>query len=1144
MRGIQMSRLKFSSTHAGYAFLFTIIFSIIMLLPASGVTSTADYDDVYMELSTTGSDNWTQSGGNEVINLMINNTNSSLSIIEINISVPLAADANATFSVDMSTNQTSNSSWGCYNMSSDGTANVTLVKCNTSTANITSGGTINIWFNATSSTSAGEDVHQWNVTVRNETNGYTVSQNISSGIDGLAPRFSAFDDNSTYTTGTILAWVSLIDASLDNSTAAITMVNASNASQSMGSTSENCTLVSASTWNCTTSWTPSYDGNYTFNASSYDTTGNFNESTSTSWFFYDIMAPTVTLNNPVNNGWDDDGDVEFNFTPHDTSGSLENCSVWVANSTGYNWTLSSTESSPVNNQMNNITVYGFSTDNDQQVAYIWNVRCWDTVSNSSFATQNFTVNVGDRSNIIVESVIFNKTISPYVGMNISVNVTVKNNGTADVVTNNTYIRVYFDDDSSPASGPIAMNTSVTVLNTSLAQGQAASFMYSFGVNSSQGDYYVMAEADYTGIETEQHESDNTLTESFSTNLNITVNSVSMGTDTSPIPNPSDNVTVNVTVLYDNGTGVTGLSIYNFSVYDTWQLRDGERTETDPMADNKTGGLNALGNGVYTFNYTVPGFQIYLGNIDSNEWYHTGYVEYGNHTVTVNVTENYTGNLHSGLSSNSGNYNITAPFLEVSHEALSYVNVGDTREKDFYFENVGTANITSTVSYSADDDPSAYLDISLSGYFGSLAVGATQTITSVDIEGDAAGDANITVNASYTFNSTLFWYAKITEVEVKNESSDDGDGDTTSGGDTTTGGVQYECTSDSGCDSDEICSDDFECEELECQSGYYATGHKCKLKAVYDIRISEYEEEVSIIQGGSKTVNVTVGNAGNQDLTVTMNVDVSVEGVNFNVTPATVSVQEGKVSDFAITFVLSKDAKIGKHDASFKATTSSVAEDSKSFKLVVNPLPEAIEEIKLSYQNFTALVNQVVAEFSVIRGHLMGDNLTAMETKINSTETLFNALKKAMDDEDYAQAYMHLEELNALLDSTRTLMEELGVSDTSAVFWNAAIIWLIVGAVCVGAAGLLIYMMFPSKKYALGKGYSPKAGGASVTKKVSGMVRSLKGKVPGSRPTSAGQIVQRYRPAYSSGNYNKLASPYRQQPDGFKGKMKSVLRKEK
>ncbi len=1155
--GHSMGKSKcLSNLKPGHAFSAALLIGLVFLLTASGLPSTADYDGIYLELVTTGSDNWTQSGSNEEINFSINNTNASLSINQVNISMPLLADGNASFAVYMGT-VFINSSWDCYSITSDGLGNVTLIECNTSSAYLTEGSDIAIGFCADASSTSTEDLYQWNITMLNETNSYVVSQNISSGVDGLAPRISDFGVNGTYfTTGdTIKIWANVTDASLNETGVGVTILNASNTSEVLPGPAPpdmDCSHLNAYSWNCTLSLPiypgPETDANVTFNVTPEDKVGYSSESTYTGWFFIDVTAPAVTLNYPVNGGWYADGDVEFNFTPYDSSLSLVNCSVWVANSTGGEWALNDTKNAPVNNQMNNITVYGFSTDSDQQVQYIWNVRCWDQVANSSFASQNFTVNVGNRSNIIVESVTFDETEAPYENKFVTVNVTLKNNGTANVM-NTTNIRVYFDDDDNPQDDPLYSNSTVQVQNTSLPYGGTHSVLYEFNTSSGDGVYYALACADSGSDEGEQYDDDNSKQNSFSTFLNVTVNDVSG----SPV-NATQNVTVSVTVRYNNGTNLTGLTIDDFSIYDRWVALDRLRTETDPLPNTTLGGFSETGDGIYTFNYTVPGPQLYSDEIsEDEEWYTARYAEYGTHYINVMAsltddsgsTGNYTGN-----SSYTGSYNLTAPYLRLDVTSFNEdMTVGDTDESHYIFYNDGNVPIPSgAVSVESDESDTDIIDFDFLNtadddeytILVELAPGGGSNQTDGNMDAEAEGTANLTVNGSYTYGGQHYSYLETIQVVVSVEGDGNGDGDD-NGGTTTTSGIQYDCITDADCDSDEECDSDFMCVEIECEEGYYATGHTCKIKPVFEIEITEYESDLSVTQGESVVTVVQVNNTGNENLTAMLTVEMELENVSFNVTPPAAGVDAGKTGNFTISFNVSEAARVGKHPLSYKLTTSSIAKDTENFILSIQPLPEAVEEIKLSYQNYTAIVAQILAEFNAGKSRLSGENLTAMETKINYTETLFNSLKEAMENEDYAQAATYIDELSSLIASTRTLMEEFGISGSSSDFWNNVMIWIVVIFVCIGAAGLLIYMMLPAKGYALGKGYAP--GGGGITDRLKEMMQTIKEKTSTGKVSSAGQIVKKYKPAYSSG-YSKLGGGYKPPSRSMGEKMKKALRKEK
>ena len=446
----------------------------------------------------------------------------------------------------------------------------------------------------------------------------------------------------------------------------------------------------------------------------------------------------------------------------------------------------------------------------------------------------------------------------------------------------------------------------------------------------------------------------------------------------------------------------------------------------------------------------------------------------------------------------------------------------------------------------DENPSTYVDFlwSLTSIpASSLETGdSPYTVANVRVEGDAAGHSNISINASYDYGGELYWYMKIIDVEVTNTSSggDDGSSGSDSTGDVT---PQYECALNTSCDSDEWCDrSTWTCESLTCPSGYYAKDHKCVLKPTYKVEITSFEDELSLTQGESATMLVVVTNKGNQGFVAGLFVDEDLDGVESNVTPASASIEENESANFTVTITTNKTAKVGKHKIYLVSTTSSTAEDRQPFTLVVQPLPEAIEDIKLDYQNYTQIINEILAQFNAIKSQLQGENLTEMETKINETESTFNSLKEAMESGDYAQAVMDMEQLTTLISSTKSFMSELGIEGSAAAFWNTVIIWIVVVFVALGAVGLLLYMLVPPQGYTLGKGYSPQGRG-SVIDRLRGAVMAVKSILPGAKPQSGAQIVGKYKPAYKSG-YKRLSGGYKPPARTVSEKMKKILGKDK
>ena len=96
-------------------------------------------------------------------------------------------------------------------------------------------------------------------------------------------------------------------------------------------------------------------------------------------------APVVTLNSPADGYWTNNPAVVFNYTPVSFK-TIVNCSLW-GNFSG-SWAFDSLNSTAIiNSSANNFTK---SLTNG---SFLWNVKCEDNESGSSFAISNRTVGV-------------------------------------------------------------------------------------------------------------------------------------------------------------------------------------------------------------------------------------------------------------------------------------------------------------------------------------------------------------------------------------------------------------------------------------------------------------------------------------------------------------------------------------------------------------------------------------------------------------------------------------------------------------------------------------------------------------------------------------------------------------------------------
>jgi hypothetical protein len=177
----------------------------------------------------------------------------------------------------------------------------------------------------------------------------------------------------------------------------------------------------------------------------------------------------------------------------------------------------------------------------------------------------------------------------------------------------------------------------------------------------------------------------------------------------------------------------------------------------------------------------------------------------------------------------------------------------------------------------------------------------------------------------------------------------------------------------------------------------------------------------------------------------------------------------------------------------------------------------MEKLRVDLQNSTQLVEQLIAEFNSIKasGTVTGQNMTILEAKVNATKKLLDDAKDAINRGDYIKLAQLLNDINVFVASTRKFMQEIGTTQGGGL--GPLVMWIVVGLVCVGAVGLLIYMLVPPKGYTLGKGYSPH-GRASILHSITNKLRKMK-------PTkTGGEAARKYTPAYTGG-YQKVEAAY-------------------
>lgn len=100
----------------------------------------------------------------------------------------------------------------------------------------------------------------------------------------------------------------------------------------------------------------------------------------------DNTPPTITLNSPLNNSYQNSQSVFFNYTPNDATG-IDSCSIFIDGS------LNRTDSQVTAGQWNNFTVPGLS-----EISHTWRITCTDNSTSTNQGNSSQRVFIVDVTN--------------------------------------------------------------------------------------------------------------------------------------------------------------------------------------------------------------------------------------------------------------------------------------------------------------------------------------------------------------------------------------------------------------------------------------------------------------------------------------------------------------------------------------------------------------------------------------------------------------------------------------------------------------------------------------------------------------------------------------------------------------------------
>ena len=259
-----------------------------------------------------------------------------------------------------------------------------------------------------------------------------------------------------------------------------------------GTWQANGTIAVSGTSNSTTFTRTLANGYYIWNCLASDDAGQtaFATTNRTLTVNYTVPdnPPSLTLSYPPDNYYNDTSqyiNLTFNASVTDDY-NLVNCSLWH-NYTG-TWHLNQTQTLTGTNNITN-----FSLNNLTSKTFIWNIQCYDNVSQSSFATANRTV-------------ILNWTAppnqAPQIILNLPTNNTVFNNiqninfnfTATDDYNTTLSCSIYLDGTLNQTNNSVQNNTLTNFLITGISYGN-----HNWSINCSDGSLSNISETRYFSV---------------------------------------------------------------------------------------------------------------------------------------------------------------------------------------------------------------------------------------------------------------------------------------------------------------------------------------------------------------------------------------------------------------------------------------------------------------------------------------------------------------------------------------------------------------------------------------------------------------------------------------------------------------------
>jgi hypothetical protein len=236
-----------------------------------------------------------------------------------------------------------------------------------------------------------------------------------------------------------------------------------------------------------------------------------------------------------------------------------------------------------------------------------------------------------------------------------------------------------------------------------------------------------------------------------------------------------------------------------------------------------------------------------------------------------------------------------------------------------------------------------------------------------------------------------------------------------------------------------------------------------------IDIIDYPTSISIEQGNSKNVAVTVNNTNK---TLTQNVILGVNDINsswYSVSPSTsVKLKRAESYVFGVTFNIPSDATVGDYSGKFNATsflqfkTVTRIYDTvlKDFTLKVTPGETLKSEIKSKLSSYTTDMNGLEQQINESRDQ--GYNTSEVESLLSQLKTKIDQANDYVSGGDYTSAYNLLDDISSLINQTNDALTGLSLitGRVAGAWWDWGK-WVVIVVVVVVVA-VLGYMLWPTK----------------------------------------------------------------------------------